>query len=291
MDKDNAKVVAPIEKTFPIEEVTKIAKKESTGFGRRHYRPIYSPFHKWWARRLGCVFRSISLYSLTEDDRVAKKLSLFKEDEDNLWPAYFEDIHTDKVVLDPMMGGGTTIVEALRFGNKVIGCDINPVAWFVVKKSVDPIDLEKFKETYENIAESIKNEIASTYKTTCPDCGSQAEAMYYFWVKEIPCSNCKEPVQLFSDYLVASGSKTDESRERYLYCPECHEVITTYGWKSKQTCPNCDHVFHPRKDGPAGRGYFTCPSCGQKDDIVSNINEYGKPKEKMYAIEYYCSSC
>jgi len=29
----------------------------------------------------------------------------------------------------PFMGGGTTIVEALRLGCKVIGVDLNPVAW------------------------------------------------------------------------------------------------------------------------------------------------------------------
>jgi len=30
-----------------------------------------------------------------------------------------------KVILDPLMGGGTTVVEALRLGCKVIGIDLD----------------------------------------------------------------------------------------------------------------------------------------------------------------------
>src|SRR6056297_1233567 len=54
----------PIERGFPIERVNEIAAKE--GRAKMHYRPIYT-MHKWWARRLGCVFRTICLYSLLDD--------------------------------------------------------------------------------------------------------------------------------------------------------------------------------------------------------------------------------
>jgi len=33
----------------------------------------------------------------------------------------------------------TNIVEALRLGCKVIGVDLNPVAWFVTKKEIEPV--------------------------------------------------------------------------------------------------------------------------------------------------------
>jgi len=36
----------PIEVTFPIREVNRIAEKESTGFGRLLYRLVYT-MHKW----------------------------------------------------------------------------------------------------------------------------------------------------------------------------------------------------------------------------------------------------
>ena len=39
------------------------------------------------------------------------------------------------------MGGGTTVVEALRLGCKVIDIDLNPIAWFIVKTEIEPVDL------------------------------------------------------------------------------------------------------------------------------------------------------
>ncbi len=50
----------PIERGFPIERVNEIAEKEGRGVAKQYYRPIYT-MHKWWARRLGCVFRTISI--------------------------------------------------------------------------------------------------------------------------------------------------------------------------------------------------------------------------------------
>jgi hypothetical protein len=50
-----------------------------------------------------------------------------------------------KVVLDPFMGGGTTVVEALRLGCMPIGIDLNPVAWFIVKTEIEPVDVAGLK--------------------------------------------------------------------------------------------------------------------------------------------------
>jgi adenine-specific DNA methylase len=98
-----------------VSKINRIAEKESTGFGRRHYRPVYV-LHKWWARRLGSIFRSILLYSLSD------------RNPDSLWDFYPEEVKfPDKVILDPMMGGGTTVVEALRFGCKVIAGDLSQI--------------------------------------------------------------------------------------------------------------------------------------------------------------------
>ncbi|MHA1928933.1 MAG: DUF1156 domain-containing protein, partial [Candidatus Thorarchaeota archaeon] len=129
-----------IEITFPVAEVNRIAEKESTGFGRRHYRPVYV-MHKWWARRLGSIFRAILLYSLADDDLIG-----WNKDPKELWDFFSKSTDLGrKVVLDPMMGGGTTVVEALRLGCKVIAGDLNPVSWFVVKKQIEDIEPEKLE--------------------------------------------------------------------------------------------------------------------------------------------------
>ena len=139
----------PIERKFPISEVNRIAEREA--HAKRYYRPVYT-MHKWWARRLGSVFRTIALYALTDEETLARAeaevgadlLTFEKSEEERIWDLYLKDaqVGKGKVVLDPMMGGGTSIVEALRLGADVIGCDLNPVAWFVVKKEIEPVDLD-----------------------------------------------------------------------------------------------------------------------------------------------------
>jgi DNA modification methylase len=47
-------------------------------------------------------------------------------------------------VLDPFMGGGTTIVEALSFGRKAIGLDINSLAHFVTTVKTTPLSENDF---------------------------------------------------------------------------------------------------------------------------------------------------
>ncbi len=42
-------------------------------------------------------------------------------------------------MLDPYMGGGTTIVEALAHGRRAVGCDINELAVFVARAKVTPL--------------------------------------------------------------------------------------------------------------------------------------------------------
>src|ERR1051325_1667155 len=123
-----------IEEDFPIVEINRLAVPE-----RNSFKPIYQ-MHKWFARRASCVFRAILLGALkpamkadgTPTDLMAEFYKNHADDPDT----------RGKVVLDPFMGGGTTIVEALRLGCKSIGIDLNPVAWFVVKCEIESASVE-----------------------------------------------------------------------------------------------------------------------------------------------------
>src|SRR6056297_3651718 len=68
----------PIERGFPIERVNEIAEKESRA--KQYYRPIYT-MHKWWARRPGCLFRAISMYSLLDENTTAEDVEVYEPGE------------------------------------------------------------------------------------------------------------------------------------------------------------------------------------------------------------------
>lgn len=207
-----------IEESFPLVEINGLAERE-----RNTFKPIYQ-MHKWFARRASCVFRAILLGAM-------------KPIGSNIMEEFYKD-HTDdpntkgKVVLDPFMGGGTTIVEALRLGCKVIGIDLNPVAWFIVKTEVEPVDVNALWNAFERLAnrktasgKSVREELLSHYKTECPCCGTgreEADIIYTFWVKSAICTNplCKKEVPLFSDYIIA---KKNPSIRYYrdTTCPQC----------------------------------------------------------------------
>ncbi|RLM76623.1 DUF1156 domain-containing protein, partial [Halorubrum sp. Atlit-8R] len=171
MSQDQKPRRRPIEISFPIDQVNEIAEKEA--HAKRYYRPVYT-MHKWWARRLGSVFRTMLLYSLADGEMsvdtdgqstIDGLPEVDWENPDALWDYYLEDIDFgDKTVLDPFMGGGTSIVESLRMGCNAIGSELNPVAWFVVKKEVEPVDLDELDAAFEEIKESVGEEIQEYYR-------------------------------------------------------------------------------------------------------------------------------
>lgn len=303
----------PIERGFPIERVNEIASKESRA--KRHYRPVYT-MHKWWARRLGCVFRSICLYSLVDD---SSKVDVYEPGEngslsdyggghselqslienvdlanpESLWELYPKDVRIeDKKILDPFMGGGTSLVEASRFGVEADGYDLNPVAWFSTKKELDAgqTDVEELEAAFKRVEEDVANEILQYYQTNCPNGDHNADIMYSFWVKELDCVSCGRDIPLFKDYRVAKGRY--ENDEKYnVYCPSCESVVLVDDWQSECECPECTNEFVP-SDGTVSRGgYYNCPDCGQKYRITDAIQEQEGFRQHLYALEYYCSEC
>ena len=300
MSQDPESTRRPIEISFPIEQVNEIAEREA--HAKRYYRPVYT-MHKWWARRLGSVFRTMILYSLADNEMSVngERQSTFEangglpeidwDNPDALWDYYLEDVDfDDKTILDPFMGGGTSIVEALRLGCNAIGSELNPVAWFIVKKEVEPVDLEQLDAAYEDIKASVGEEIQEYYQTECPHCDEEADAMYYFWVDELPCRNCGEDVALFKDYRLANARSSKDDHYNVV-CPDCWHVFETDDYRTDTTCPECAHEYVPKDAGTVSRGSYTCPHCDEHPEmsIIESADRFGKAEKSLFAVEYYCS--
>jgi adenine-specific DNA methylase len=236
--------------------------------------------HKWWARRLGSVFRTILLYSLTKDKKPKE-----------LWKSYSEDVDLrGKVVLDPMMGGGTTVIEALRLGCKVIGGDINPVSWFIVKKQINDIDPELLRSSLVELERDLGPELRRYYQTLCPECGDTVEAIYYFHHKVGVCLECAKDIPLMRNFFLAKSPKGEGD---YVVCPQCWNVFETKSARKSSKCTKCDYKFTPTEVSfSKGRRYIcTDSACGRSEKIVHSVRESGRFKENMYAIEFYCKHC
>ena len=69
------------------------------------------------------------------------------------------------LVLDPFMGGGTSLIESIRLNRRVVGIDLNPIAYFVTKvkitklskAQIDKIELWAFLMS-QNLNYKLKND-------------------------------------------------------------------------------------------------------------------------------------
>lgn len=68
------------------------------------------------------------------------------------------------VVLDPMVGSGTTVLEALLSGRKGIGFDIDPLAIMISKVKTTPLKPDELIGYYREILKNAKNQIARESK-------------------------------------------------------------------------------------------------------------------------------
>jgi len=243
----------PIEIDFPIEQVNEIAEREA--HAKEKYRPIYF-IHKWWARRLGSVFRTIVLYSLLDEN--AKVLEddgrwrpVTKEELENPQLLYLKDVDLGgKIVLDPMMGDGTTVIEALRLGCKVVAQDLNPVAWFLVKKMVEPVDIDLLKEGFKKLENKVVHGIKQYYRTICPHCleryckieGKNPEAFIKEASQEL--RDAGNPQDLYEKYCFKDKEGFFE-RDKNIFADTMY-----YFWIKEVSCVNCSAKV------PLFRGYM-----------------------------------
>ena len=255
-----------IEENFPFERISEIAEVES--WRKEIYRPIYH-VHKWWAQRLGSVFRAAIIAASAP--RGSSVMDLFYE------PLRLPGI----VVFDPFMGSGTTIGEAQKLGCTAIGRDINPVAYRAVRVALGPLDRAEVHTLFGRLAASVGREIQHLYQSTDSD-GQPCQVLYYFWVKFLSCPACESRVDLFPKYIFASHADRIRHPVSKSVCPHCGRISSCRYDAGIVTCP-CGRRFDPRT-GPARRTTAVCQTCAHEFPIAKTAVSRGRPPgHRMYA--------
>ncbi len=256
-----------IEDGFPIGFISRLAEHES--WRKEVYRPIYY-LHKWWARRLGSVFRAIILGSYLEKTEDVE--SFFYR------PARLSDV----TVFDPFMGSGTTIGEAVKLGCRVIGRDINPVSLIMVSAALQTYSRREVESIFYNIAQTAGEQIRSFYSVKLPS-GQRAEVLYYFWVKVAPCPLCGYEIELFKTRVFAKHATPHKHPQAKAICPNCRAINDTSYDAKKVTCHHCQTSYNPQL-GTVINKRVTCPSCHSYFTVINAVRQLSHPPHhRLYA--------
>jgi len=257
-----------IEQRFDIPFVSGLALREKQI--QQNYRPLIA-VHKWFARRPGSLFRALLLSEFVDTP---------------LRDAYYASHDLPGVcVADPFMGGGTPLMEANRVGCDVLGCDINPMSYWIVRQEIEHLDLQAYREAADALRRGLEDDVGRLYRTTCAVCGdANAHTKYFLWVKTISCGNCGRDVNLFPGYLLAEDRRHPKN---VVVCPKCGDLSECGNRSKPGTCRTCGAVL--QVEGPAKRGRCSCPHCATMNAFPQP--DAGPPGHTLFAIEYHCPVC
>jgi len=259
--------VTALECDFPVVEISKIAEQES--WRKEINRPIYH-IHKWWATRLGSVFRGITLGALSQSGT-------------DIWAQFYKTHNlTGKVVLDPFMGSGTTLGETVKLGAKAVGCDINPISTFLVRQAFTAVPETRLRAAFQQLERAVASEIRRYYQTRDPETGEWIPVLYYFWVKTVTTPE-GEVVPLFSRYVFSQDAYPKKKPRAQMVCPACWGIWEDRYDATNIHCPHCSHSFNPQRGTATGQYILTKNK--QRYKIKDLLPKDGSPPaHRMYAI-------
>lgn len=299
-----------LEVDFPILPINQIAQIEGNAG-----KPIYQ-MSKWWARRRSSVFRSTLIAAATkapDDPAEAAKL---------VWDSYYgnhqkNDAFQKLKVADIFMGGGTTLVEGARLGMQMVGNDLNPVAWLVVKNELADVNLDEVNKLFDHIEREVKPQIMPFYACEGPN-GEKGvwthqpsgksmgddfdplalkpeerkdysyegpEVIYTFWAKHGPCAapGCGHRTPLMPSPVVAVKTLSVKAWLN-IPCSHCHESFDIERQQARMA-PDVPLVVADTEKPYAimnDQGYYTCPHCQHqhRDEIAAVKGESSRLMKK-----------
>lgn len=241
----------PIDTSFDVAFADQLAHLET--YNKHHYRPN-TYLHKWWGRRCGSTFRLI-LKGLVEE-------------------AGRQDYYTPgglsgKVILDPMIGGGTTLHEAIRLGASVMGVDVDPIPILQARATLTDHPLAALQAGFNSFYERLNEALGDQYRTHCPTCDEPAPLWYALYGLRRRCA-CREVLVVDSLLL-----RHEPDGTALHWCPTCGQL----GDGGPHRCA---------ADGPVvvTKRQRSCECCGAPYRDVTDRPYYAR--YEMLAVAGHC---
>jgi putative DNA methylase len=252
--------------SFPFEFLSRLAERES--WRKELHRPVYH-VHKWWAKRLGSIFRGVLLGC-----ELPESTDLVGE---------FHRSHAmdGRIVFDPFMGSGTTVGEAHKLGFTALGRDINPVAVDAVTTAFGPLDRRELRTAFDRLSSQVGERIRPLYRSR-DSRGRPCDVLYFFWAMQAMCPDCECLTDLFSSYVIARHAHPRKQGHIQVLCPNCGDIFPPGGVLGEVTCRLCKIAFDPSNACSRG-ARATCRGCGRAFVIVDAMaRANSRPRYRLY---------
>jgi len=243
--------------SFPEKFVDELSRLEV--YNKHLFRPN-TYLHKWWARRCGSTFRAILKQFVPNDKR-----------RDYYAPGGLEG----KIVLDPMMGGGTTLHEAIRLGANVIGADIDPIPVVQARATLTQAALGDLRAAFNQFFAGLHRDLGHYFQTECPTCEQTLDFQYTLHGLRKSCA-CGEVVQIDQYDL------RHEADRKIRIWPESWEITDSQSGpcgsakatrlitKAEKTCPVCEQKYQELLNVPYTPLWRTTPSIAKSLPAICN---------------------
>ena len=249
-----------IETEFPYARLSVVAEAES--WRKEVYRPVYY-MHKWWARRLGSVFRGILLGACLNEG-------------EDFWSRFYGKNNLARtVVFDPFMGSGVTVGESIKLGCTAIGQDINPVAYLACRAAFAKYDPTEVISTFKCLERTVASKLLSYFKTRT-DADGEAIVLYYFLVKLVSCPQCDNQIELFKSRIFSKNAVSRKDPSARALCPNCRMVNTTRYDAGSVTCSHCGETYDPQQGNIKGAKVH-CNQCCHTFRLVDRMKSIPGP--------------
>lgn len=254
-----------LETSFPALGVSQLAVAD-----RRVKDPAYAA-HQWWARRPPAVMRAILLAAAVNGDT----------SEAEFWRMYADPATTlpGLSVYDPFMGGGTTLIEAARFGADVGGTDVEPTSTTMVAHALEPVPAEDVLAAGDELLTYLRTNFGLLY----PD--ETGDPLHYFWLHIVTCPHCDQSGPLFRSLVLVRDSRKSGAVVRddpvTVFDPEAFSIHTLREHDQESFMGAARRWRVDRSTFESSR--YGCPHCGKRSTHRELLT--GAAPRQLLAVE------